>query len=122
MLKFNIKTMICLRLIGEIQQNTLQMFTGVYRVFNRFFCNICRENPVIFTDCREFAGKICKYYRVFPADIAEKLKNHPVNPCKHLQCNSIQITALTACITLKTQPFWLLKVILSFLCMSNQQR
>ena len=29
--------------------------------------------------------------------------------------NSIQITALTACITLKTQPLRLLKVILSFL-------
>ena len=31
--------------------STLQMFTGVYRVINRVFCNIC--NPVIFTDCRE---------------------------------------------------------------------
>ena len=62
------------------------MFTGVYRVFNRFFCNIFRENPVIFTDCREIAGKICKYYRVFPADIAEKPIKDPVNPCKHLQC------------------------------------
>ena len=33
---------------------------------------------------------------------------------------SIQITALTACITLKNQPLWLQKVIFSFLCMSNQ--
>ena len=33
-----------------------------------FFCNICRENPVTFTDCREI-----------PADVAEKL-NHPVKP------------------------------------------
>ena len=38
-------------------------------------CNICRYFPAI-----------CKYYRVFPADIAEDHLNHPVNPCKHLQC------------------------------------
>ena len=30
---------------------------------------------------------ICKYYRVFPADIAEKTLNHPVKPCKQLQCS-----------------------------------
>ena len=42
------------------------MFTGVYRVI----CNICRDFPAI-----------CKYYRVFPADIAEKTLNHPVNIC-----------------------------------------
>ena len=45
------------------------MFTGVYRVIKGFFCNICRDFPAI-----------CKYYRVFPADIAEKPLNHPVNP------------------------------------------
>ena len=38
-------------------------------------CNIRRDFPAI-----------CKYYRVFPADIAEKTLNHPVNHCKHLQC------------------------------------
>ena len=54
---------------------TLQMFTGVYRVIKGVFCNICRDCPAI-----------CKYYRVFPADIAEKPLNHPVNPCKHLPC------------------------------------
>ena len=32
--------------------------------------------------------------RVFPADIAEKPLNHPVNPCKHLQCNLCQIVFL----------------------------
>ena len=60
---------------------TLQMFTGVYRVIKVFSaisagktCNICRDFPAI-----------CKYYRVFPADIAEKPLNHPVKPCKHLQ-------------------------------------
>ena len=41
-------------------QGALQMFTGVYRVILNFFCNICRENPEIFTDCRESAGKIWK--------------------------------------------------------------
>ena len=54
------------------------MFTGVYRVIKGVFCNICRENPVIFTDCREI-----------PADIAEKPLNHPVNPCKDLQCSNL---------------------------------
>ena len=39
----------------------LPMFTVVYRVIKRFFCNICRENPIIFTNFREI-----------PADIAEK--------------------------------------------------
>ena len=37
---------------------TLQMFTGVYRVIKAFFCNICRENPVIFTDCREIPADV----------------------------------------------------------------
>jgi hypothetical protein len=43
------------------------MFTGVYRVTKRFFCNICRINPVIFTDCREIPADIADI-----ADIAEK--------------------------------------------------
>ena len=89
----------------------LQGFTGTLR---GGFCNICRENPVIFTDCREIAGKIFKYYRVFPADIVKNLyfpckglkctysrrsrrcgrycrkppRRVPVNPCKHLQCRA----------------------------------
>ena len=62
---------------------TLQMFTGTLR---GFFCNICRENPVILTDCRGIAGKICNYYRVFSVDIEENPGRVPVNPCKHLQC------------------------------------
>ena len=48
---------------------------GFTRTLRGVFCNICRENPVSFIDCRGIAGKIYKYYRVFP-----------VNPCKHLQC------------------------------------
>ena len=65
-----------------IPYTTNQMFTAVYRVIKGFFCNICRENPAIFTDCRE----ILYHHRVFPADISEKHLDHPVNPCKHLQC------------------------------------
>ena len=37
-----------------------------------------------------------------------------------ISSDSIQITTLTTCITLKIQPFWLWKVILSLLYMSNQ--
>ena len=48
----------------EHLRTALQMFTGIYRDSVGVFCNICRENPVIFTDCRGIAGKICKYYWV----------------------------------------------------------
>ena len=58
------------RLCAVNRQGTLQMFTGVYRVIKGLFYNICRENPVMFTDCREI-----------PADIAEKALNTPVNIC-----------------------------------------
>jgi hypothetical protein len=37
------------------------LFTGVYRVINGFFCNICRENPVIFTVCRETPADIAGF-------------------------------------------------------------
>ena len=44
--------------------------TGVYRVIKGFFYIICRENPVIFTDCREIpvdiAGFPCRYCRKTP--------------------------------------------------------
>ena len=69
----------------------LQGFTGTLR---GLFCNIFRENPAIFTDCRGIAWKICKYYRVFPADIAENPRRVPVNPCKHLQCRDNLATLL----------------------------
>jgi hypothetical protein len=42
------------------------MFTGVYSEIKVFFCNICKENPVIFTDCREIpadiVGFLCRYF------------------------------------------------------------
>jgi hypothetical protein len=46
------------------------MFTEVYRAIKGFFCNICRKNSVIFTDCREIpadiAGFPCRYCRKTP--------------------------------------------------------
>ena len=50
--------------------STLQMFAGIYRDSAGVFCNICRENPVVFTDCREIpadiAGFPCRYCRKTP--------------------------------------------------------
>jgi hypothetical protein len=40
-----------------------------------------KENPVIFTDFHCNLPAICKYYRVFFADIAEKPIKDPVNIC-----------------------------------------
>ena len=74
--------------------STLQMFTGIYRVIKEFFCNICRENPMITIGFPCNLPAICKYYRVFPADIAEKPLNHPVIPCKHLQCTEFWLSML----------------------------
>ena len=56
--------------MSQIQQkkkNTLQMFAGVYRDSTGVFCNICRENPVIFTDFP------CNIYRL------QKLQGKSVN-------------------------------------------
>ena len=43
-------------------------------------------NPVIFTDCRE--NPMTTIGQPFSIDIAEITYGNPVNPCKHLQCNS----------------------------------
>jgi hypothetical protein len=64
------------------------MFAGNCRDSAGVFCNICREKPVIFTDFPCNPPAICKYYRGFPADIAESPRRVPVNPCKNLQCSS----------------------------------
>ena len=65
--------------------NVYRYLQGLCRGFSAISagkpCNIYRLQG----DCREIAGKICKCYGVFPADIVEKLFNHPINPCKHLQ-------------------------------------
>ena len=48
-------------------QGTLQMFAGIYRDSAGVFCNICRENLVIFTDFP------CNIYRL------QKLQRNSVN-------------------------------------------
>ena len=77
----------------------LQEFTGTLQ---GFFCNICRENPVIFTDFPCNPPATCKYCRVFPANIAEKPLNHPgniystseeeraINQFYYFQCQGVQ--------------------------------
>ena len=52
-------------------------------------CNIYRLS-LEFLQSVNIAGKICKYYRIFPADIAENPCKVPVNPCKHLECSFIK--------------------------------
>ena len=69
------------------------MFAGIYRDSAGGFlqylqgksCNIYRFS-LQYLQIAEIAGKTCKYYRIFPADIAENPCRVPVNPCKHLQC------------------------------------
>ena len=58
----------------EIHCKCLQGFTGTLR---GGFCNICRENPVIFTDCREIPANIAG----FPCTYCRK---NPQSPCKPL--------------------------------------
>ena len=56
-------------------------------------------------------------------DVSHHCQTLPGERLSHtglISSDSIQITTLTACITLKIQPFWLWKVILSLLNMSNQ--
>ena len=49
--------------------HTLQMFAGIYRDSAVVFCNICRENPVIFTG---FPCNICKLYLQYTCHICIK--------------------------------------------------
>ena len=58
------------------------MFTGVYRVIKGIFCNICWDFPAI-----------CKYYRVFPAYIAEK-PFHPVTPVDICSVETIGVSQI----------------------------
>ena len=65
--------------ISKIQILTLQMFTGVYRMIKWLFSNIWREPCNIY----RLQGNPCRYCR--------KNLNHPVNPCKYLQCETVFI-------------------------------
>ena len=62
-------------LLPKLFWPTLQMFAGIYRDSAGVFCNICRENPVIFTDFP------CRYCR-----------NPPQSPCKSLQTFEVWIS------------------------------
>ena len=46
-LHYNNQLFIGCALHCNAEQDTLQMFTGVYRLIEEFFCKICRENPMI---------------------------------------------------------------------------
>ena len=69
--------------------NVCRDLQGLCRGFLQYLqgksCNIYRFS-LQFLQSVNIAGKICKYYRVFLADIAENPCRVPVNPCKHLQC------------------------------------
>ena len=71
--------------------NVCRDLQGLCGVFLQYLqgksCNICRFSLQFLQSVR-IAGKICKYSRFFPADIAENPRRVPVNPCKHLQCSN----------------------------------
>ena len=56
-------------------------------------CNMYRFS-LPYLQIAEITGKICKYHRIFPADIAENPCRVPVNPCKHLQCSTLSVANL----------------------------
>ena len=67
--------------------NVCRDLQGLCRGFLQYLqgksCNIYRFS-LQFLQFVNIAGKTCKYYRIFPADIAEYPCRVPVNPCKHL--------------------------------------
>ena len=75
--------------------NVCRDLQGLCRGFLQYMqgksCNIYRFS-LQFLQSVNIAGKICKYYRIFPADIAENPCRVPVNPIKPLQCNKNRIT------------------------------
>ena len=70
---------------------------------------------------------ICKYYRVFPADIAKKTRRVPVNPCKHLQCmyskalQAIKGTVMKKKEYLDCKPIPVMKTGFSLCCISHRE-
>ena len=70
------------------------MFTGIYRDSAGGFLQYLQGKPCNIYRFTEFAGKICIYYRVFPADIAENPRRVPAIPCKHLQCTVYTIATI----------------------------
>ena len=79
----------------------LQMFAGNCRDSAGGFLQYLQGKPCNIYRFTEFAGKICIYYRVFPADIAENPRRVPAIPCKHLQCTYILSTYLKSILFLE---------------------
>ena len=80
---------------------TLQMFAGNCRDSAGVFCNICRENPVIYTD---FPCNPCNPVNItgFSLQILQKTPCRvPAIPCKHLQCTYILSTYLKSILFLE---------------------
>ena len=75
--------------LGKYTANVCRDLQGLCRGFLQYLqgksCNIYRFS-LQFLQSVNIAGEICKYYRIFPAYIAENPCRVPVNPCKHLQC------------------------------------
>ena len=49
--------------------------------------------------------RVSRGLAVIPADIAKKNLNHPVNPCKHLQCKDLDLANVYAVL------YWVQKVL-----------
>ena len=84
----------------EYTANDCKDLQGLCRGFLQYLqgksCNIYRFS-LQYSQIADIAGKICKYYRIFPADIAENPCRVPVNPCKHLQCTIENNFGLLVC-------------------------
>ena len=78
--------------------NVCRDLQGLCRGFLQYLqgksCNIYRFS-LQYLQIAEIAEKLCKYYRIFPADILENPCRVPVNPCKHLQCNVIRFILIS---------------------------
>ena len=67
------------------------MFAGNCRDSAGGFLQYLQGKPSNIYRIAGIAGKICIYYRVFPADIAENPRRVPAIPCKHLQCGQAEL-------------------------------
>ena len=83
--------------LGKYTANVCRDLQGLCRGFLQYLqgksCNIYRFS-LQFLQSVNIAGEICKYYRIFPAYIAENPRRVPVNPCKRLQCGTTLLLEL----------------------------
>ena len=82
----------CTQYTANVYRDLQGLCRGFLQYLQGKSCNIYRFS-LQYLQIAEIAGKICKYYRIFPADIAENPWRVPVNPCKHLQCTIISLNA-----------------------------